>query len=171
MSGKERLEQSALIAEVLGGIAVVVSVIYLAIQISDNNRLLQSQAHYNALDVIQRPYELALENDEINEALADCAADPRNVEAAIWRRCRDYWFLMFNGWEYAYYQNLDGSIPTPLWDGINDGISFTSKRNPVIARYWEQESISFGEPFKSYVEDIVSRNEHYTKPSRDPSGG
>lgn len=41
---RSRLENAALIAEVLGGIAVVVSVIYLAMQISDNNRLLCSGA-------------------------------------------------------------------------------------------------------------------------------
>ena len=46
------LERTALIAEIFGGCAVVVSVIYLALQISDNNRLLRSQSHYNALEVL-----------------------------------------------------------------------------------------------------------------------
>ena len=53
-----KLERWALIAEIAGGIAIVLSVVYLAVQISDNNRLLRSQAHYNALSLGQRPFEL-----------------------------------------------------------------------------------------------------------------
>jgi hypothetical protein len=47
---RSRLETAALISEVLGGVAVLISVIYLALQIADNNRLLRSQSHYNALE-------------------------------------------------------------------------------------------------------------------------
>ena len=49
------LSEGAKIAEILGGVAVVMSVIYLAVQISDNNRLLRSQAHFNALELTQAP--------------------------------------------------------------------------------------------------------------------
>ena len=48
-----KLERWALFAEIAGAIAVVLSVVYLALQVSDNNRLLRSQAHYNALELAQ----------------------------------------------------------------------------------------------------------------------
>jgi len=68
----ERLHHAALIAEILGGLAVVVSVIYLALQIADNNRLLRSQSHYNALEVMQRPFEVMLESDTLADLLHEC---------------------------------------------------------------------------------------------------
>ncbi len=37
------------IAEIAGAIAVVVSVLYLGLQIRDNTKVLRSRAHYNAL--------------------------------------------------------------------------------------------------------------------------
>jgi hypothetical protein len=39
-------------------IAVVVSVLYLGLQIRDNTKVLRSQAHYNALSLAQRPMEM-----------------------------------------------------------------------------------------------------------------
>jgi hypothetical protein len=50
-----KLEKWALIAEIGGALAVVLSVIYLAVEVSDNTRILRSQAHYNALELTQRP--------------------------------------------------------------------------------------------------------------------
>ena len=46
---KTTLEYWALIAEIAGAIAIVVSVIYLGVQIRADTKVLRSQAHYNAL--------------------------------------------------------------------------------------------------------------------------
>jgi hypothetical protein len=54
------LEYWALIAEIAGAIAIVVSVIYLGVQIRANTKVLRSQAHYNALSLAQRPFEMAI---------------------------------------------------------------------------------------------------------------
>jgi len=48
---KTTLEYWALIAEIAGGIAIVVSVIYLGRQIRANTKVLRSQAHDNALSL------------------------------------------------------------------------------------------------------------------------
>jgi hypothetical protein len=54
------LEYWALIAEIARAIAIVVSVIYLGVQIRANTKVLRSQAHYNALSLAQRPFEMAI---------------------------------------------------------------------------------------------------------------
>ena len=60
-----KLERWALFAEIAGAFAVVLSVAYLALQVSDNNRLLRSQAHFNALSLGQRPLEMMVENENL----------------------------------------------------------------------------------------------------------
>ena len=52
---KPRLETWALVAEIAGAVAVVISVMYLGKQINDNTKLLRSQAHFNALSLALRP--------------------------------------------------------------------------------------------------------------------
>jgi len=63
------LERWALLAEIVGAVAVVLSVVYLALQVSDNNRLLRSQAHYNGLELSQRPLEMMIDNENLAEVL------------------------------------------------------------------------------------------------------
>src|SRR4029077_12734749 len=81
------LEGWALVAEIGGAIAVIMSVIYLGRQINDNTKLLRSQAHYNALSLAQRPLEMMVENERLAGAVIPCDANPNGVAAATWERC------------------------------------------------------------------------------------
>ncbi|MDH5240716.1 MAG: hypothetical protein OEW73_08040 [Gammaproteobacteria bacterium] len=146
-----RLERWALFAEIAGAVAVVLSVAYLALQVSDNNKLLRSQAHYNALELGQRPLEIMLENESLAGVLVSCEQAPEAVDRVGWERCSNYYFLEFNSWEYFYYQHDDGSIPPQLWSGADAYYKQKVATNPGYARYWSEWQIAFDEPFRSYV--------------------
>ncbi len=148
------LSEGAKIAEILGVVAVVMSVIYLAIQISDNNRLLRSQAHFNALDLTQDPLKMTVENDGLASMIYQCDQAPNDVSPEIWRRCLNYYFIQYNGWEYVYYQNIDGSIPSQLWVGADAMYREQIKLNQAYARFWAEYQVGFDEPFKSYVSEL-----------------
>ena len=84
---KAKLEGWALVAQIGGALAVIVSVIYLGKQINDNTKLLRSQAHYNALSLAQKPLEMMVENDSLAGAVTECdairtASPPRLGSAA-----------------------------------------------------------------------------------------
>ena len=158
-----KLERAALIAEIFGGFAVVVSVIYLSLQITDNNRLLRSQSHYNALEVLQRPFEVMLENADLAEILQSCNEDPSSVSEVVWSRCTNYIFMQANGWEYTYYQNLDDAVPPSLWVGVDGYFSNEARTRAGWVRFWKETEGGFGEPFKSYLKDHISENPAYGK--------
>ena len=158
---RDKLENAALIAEVLGGVAVLVSVIYLALQIADNNRILKSQSHYNALALMQRPVELMLESESLSNVMYDCDRAPYEVEESVWPRCSHYYFTAANGWEYIYYQNLDEAVPRELWVGSNDYWANQAATVPGWVRFWEEVSLGFGEPFRSHLQASIQQNPSY----------
>jgi hypothetical protein len=155
------LERGALIAEIIGGFAVMVSVIYLALQISDNNRLLRSQSHYNALEVLQRPFEVMLENADLARIIHECNENPKGVSDVVWSRCTNYIFMQANGWEYTYYQNLDDAVPPSLWAGVEGYFSGEARSRPSWVRFWEETEGGFGEPFRTYLENHIKENVAY----------
>ena len=148
-----RLQKWALLAEIAGGVAVVVSVVYLAIQISDNNRLLRSQAHFNALELAQRPLEMMVENETLAGIVGRCDRNPEGIELSDWERCLNYYFIQYNGWEYMYYQNIDGSIPEELWVGADAFYRDQLQLKAGYLRFWKERAIAYGEPFRSYVNE------------------
>ena len=145
------LETCARIAEIAGAIAVVVSVIYLAVQINDNTKLLRSQAHYNAINLGQRPLELMVENQDLADVVINCDSDPNRVSAANWLRCGNYYFMQFNAWEYFYYQHDDAAIPNELWIGADAYYRSMVATNAGFRQSWEEIEGTFDEPFRSYV--------------------
>jgi hypothetical protein len=160
-----RLERAALIAEIVGGLAVVISVIYLALQISDNNRLLRSQSHYNALDLVQAPILVMVGNDSLAEAIYQCAREPHGASDSVWLRCSNYYNTLFNGWEYVYYQNLAETVPPELSEGYDAWFSAEVQSNAGYARFWKERAQAFAEPFHSHVEEVFRANSAVRRPT------
>ena len=148
---KSRLESFARIAETAAAIAVVISVIYLALQITANTKLLRSQAHFNALSLGQRPMEFMIESDTLGGIVAQCDADPDRAPPVAWSRCLNYYFLEINAWEYIYYQHLDGSIPQEYWVGADAYFKSQMEKKPAYRRAWHEFQYSFDEPFRSFA--------------------
>jgi hypothetical protein len=73
------LEYWALMAEIAGAIAIVVSVIYLGVQIRANTKVLRSQAHYNALSLAQRPFEMAISDQDLADLIETSCASPEKL--------------------------------------------------------------------------------------------
>ena len=132
------------------------SVAYLALQVSDNNRLLRSQAHYNGLELLQRPLEMMIESENLAGLLADCDETPESVDRTGWYRCSAYYLLQFDGWEYLYYQNYDGSIPRQLWVGADASFKQRVATKPGYKKFWSESQHAFDEPFRSYAAAQIS---------------
>ena len=60
------------IADILAAAGVLISLLYLGIQVSDNNKFLRSQAHYNALELNINPIVAVISDDELAELLVIC---------------------------------------------------------------------------------------------------
>ena len=152
---RESLELAALSAEIIGALAVVVTIAFLAIQISDNNRLLESQAYFNFLEVAHHPIAMPVQDPEFNTLLQKCTLTPSETTPDEWERCSSFYFIMYNSWEYTYYQDGNDALPKGLHVGADAYFrSFLSQ--PGYRRFWPEYRDSYGEPFRSYVEEIFN---------------
>jgi hypothetical protein len=165
---RSRLERVALVAEIAGGVAVVISVVYLAFQIADNNKLLRSQAHYNALELAQRPFELMVATEDLAKIVFECDRHPHDVPESNWQRCKNYYFMQLNSWEYFYYQHLDKAIPPELWGGADGYFTDQVGTKAGYVRFWKETAIGFDEPFRSYARERIESNPSFRVDSAEP---
>jgi hypothetical protein len=153
---KERIEIAALVAEIVGAIAVVISVVYLAFQIADSNKELKSQTHFNALTLGQRPIEIELENADLASIVRRGYDAPDELTTDEWYRFSQYQLVALNAWEYYYYENAKKTLPVELWTGANAYYEMLIKTKPGLQRFWSENEHIYAEPFRSYVEDIIA---------------
>lgn len=145
------------IADILAAAGVLISLLYLGIQVSDNNKFLRSQAHYNALELNINPIVAVISDDELAELLVICDRGIVDLTEGQIRQCEYYYFLQLNAWEYIYYQNIDKALPEAFWEG-SDAYYKNELENKLGLRItWEKYESAFAEPFKSHVFEFFNR--------------
>jgi hypothetical protein len=140
-------------AQIVSAFAIVWSLWFLAKQIEENTKALRSQAHFNGVSLGQRPIEMMIENESLAHVVNVCNATPSavTVSADEWDRCLHYNLMVFNAFEYWFYQHEDGSIPEYLWTGADTYWKSLIERKPGLGRFWDESKEYFGDPFRSYI--------------------
>jgi hypothetical protein len=155
-TNKVSLQGLAHIGEFIGGIAIIISLIYLAMQVSDSNRLLRSQAHFNAMTLSQSPIAMMIQNPELSDIIGRCQKAQSNLSEVALFRCHHYMMMELNGWEYLYYQNIDQSIPPELWLGADAYYRQEIQIKPGYRVFWKNYSTAYAEPFKTYANNLFT---------------
>jgi hypothetical protein len=127
-------------------------------QIRDNTKLLRSQAHYNALMLFSRPWEIVIENEGLANIVSVGLATPEALSAGDWLRCSSHILLSVDAWEYFYYQHRDDSIPKELWVGGDAYYRSLVQTKPGLSRFWSEFEAVYDEPFRSYVAGEFAKN-------------
>jgi len=123
------------------------------VQMGENTKVLRSQAHYNALMLLQRPWEIVIENEGLANIVSIGLATPEALGPADWLRCSNHMLLQVDAWEYLYYQHRDDSIPKELWVGSEVYYRNLVRTKPGLKRFWSEFGDVYDEPFHSYVAD------------------
>jgi hypothetical protein len=152
---KPKLERVAMIAEVIAAIAVVISVIYLAQQISANNKLMQSQTYHNFLTIGHPLQQMVASNPEFATLIIECDTEPYSVSSIKWRRCETYYQMSFDIWEYLYYQNEDGIVEPAFWGGTEQYYANITAARGGYQRFWREWSDIYKDPFGAHASTII----------------
>lgn len=153
---RDTMEYWAFVAQVASAVAVVVSLVYVAVQVRENTKLLRSQAHYNALAIGQEVLATIVSDQAMADLMSACYAQPDGLTAGEWYRCSQVIFILFNTYEYHYYQHRDQAIPKELWVGADHyfkGLVATA----AFKRFWKEYRLAFDDPFRSHVEAEIAR--------------
>jgi hypothetical protein len=152
---KEKLEIWAHIAEIVAAIGVIVSVLYLAAEISEGTATLKAQTHFNVLTASNEPLSQILSDESLAKIVVAGQRDPDALSDTDWYRFSIYNFLAFNVWEYTYYLDQSGSTPHELWIGLDAYMRDNLLSWPGIRRFWEESESAYAEPFHGYVEAVL----------------
>ena len=130
------------IAEILGALAVFLSLVYLAIQTRNNTRALRSAAFHQVRESFSEVSLVMVQNPEIanlvNRAIKN---DPDLSDDEILRFNYFLTTLIRRG-ESAYFQSSDGALQFESWLGIKVSL-LPSLSSGYGIKWWENSSQRF----------------------------
>ena len=144
------------IGEIVGAVAVVVTLIYLTVQIRAGTRASRAAAVTDATAAVQAWYQELGTNPESANLFLEGMSDPQSLSHA-----RQFQFLMllhciFLGFQRTYLLSHTGTLDVGLRDSIGTAVQAVNQL-PGIHFYWRHRRLFFQPEFVTWVEDLLQR--------------
>jgi hypothetical protein len=154
--GKPRWD-SRRIAELLGGFAVVISLIFVGIDIRVNTISTKADAAHNASMALHDWYLEMGTNAEAGSIFRRAMADPESLD-----KDEAFQFVMILHAGLLAYQDIyfladQGALETGIFEVLAPALSL-GRSNPGFIWYWQQRREYFSEGFRQYVDELEATN-------------
>jgi hypothetical protein len=151
---KRTLKEYALAAEIVGAIAVVVSLVYVGTSVNQNTRAIMV-ANHQALVAMDQDKNSWLRDPKFAEIYETAREDPDLLSSVQARQYSTFLADTFNAWEFAFITHNNGMMDENIWDGWDGFYRETlSQKGPQW--FWNKSRDSFSPAFKAYVDSILA---------------
>ena len=151
------LESLASLGEIVGAIAVVVSLLYLAVQVRQNTR---AQRLENASRILDRTASMqgALSRDPAMSVLFSKGVSDTS-KLTPQERIQFTWAMyeFFGALEFMFIAAKENSIPEEIWQRWSAAAAWWLTF-PGVQAWWEVRPIPFAEGFSTYIESLLDDN-------------
>ena len=159
----DNLQKWALIAEIVGGAAIVVSLGVVAFQLSQstdqealNTSALEIASYQDLIANITHLNETVLSNPAVSAAIARAIEEPDMLSETERRMAFIYAMSLFRHGDMAYFQYERGAIDEAR---LNSALMILTTRlnAPFFKASWDSEKGLFVAPYVQYVDEMMER--------------
>ena len=108
----EKLQRYSLVAEILGGLAVILSIIYLAVEIQSNTHAIQTQSNQGLLELLN---ELAYMRFENADLMLKGDGNYEELDESERYQYSELFYAGINIYEQAFNSYSSGTLSKELW--------------------------------------------------------
>ena len=159
------LQSLANLSEVIGSIVVVLSLIYLAVQVRQNTEAQQTENYSRALDRLAAMQSMLSQDGEISLILSKGTLDTSKLTPR--ERLRFTWFFYecFGAYEFMFHASRTDAIPEEVWTRWSLGVAWWLTF-PGVQAWWHTTPIPFTESFTAFVDSLLKDNPTGAEPTR-----
>ncbi len=139
------------IGELVGGVTVIGTLIYLASQVRQGNRLARSQVQHDSARMSSDL--LATSNREGLDILERLANDPSEVGESDLRLARAGFVAVLNYYETFFYAHQRGDVEPDIWESRK--FRMAAFIGPVRDLLWEPAKPGFGKRFREFIDHEI----------------
>ena len=152
-----QLESLANLGEIIGAIAVVVSLIYLAVQVRQNTQAQRTENFSRALDRVAAMQANLSQDSESAVSFAKGVEDPMALTPR--ERIQFTWSMyeLFGAFEFMFLASNTDAIPKQVWQRWSSAVAWWLTF-PGVQIWWSARPIPFTTSFTAYVEALLKDN-------------
>lgn len=153
-----KLSEIASLAEVIGATAIVVSLIYVGIQVQDSTRAVRSATANDISEAMAAWYISTGNNPEASAIVLDGMTNPETLSR---EQTAQYIYLihgLFLEYQAAYYVAEQGTLDLELRESLVNTL-LGVREQPGFQLYWGQRRDLFQPSFREFVDELLRSGE------------
>ena len=147
------------IAELLGALGVIVSLVYLATQVRSNTAAIRAGT---SQDVTNRASEISQSislDPSATEIIYVGLRDPDALSAEQRRQFGGILLAIFRAYENVEYQFRGGFLDQGEWSGLSSNLRSTATQ-PGFVTWWTRHGRhGFNPEFQSFIDEVIAEHE------------
>ena len=152
---KIKLKKLALLVEVLGGIAILISLAFVGIQLKENTKATRSSTATATIDTMTNWYVAMGTNGEASASFYRFLEDPESMTKEERLQHIYNFHGLFLAFQNSYYLSLEGTLDKRIPKSLNQVI-YGVKDQPGFRLYWNSRKSIFFEEYRNYVDDLLN---------------
>jgi len=151
------MQSLANLGEVVGAVVVVLSLIYLAVQVRQNTQAQRTENYSRALDRLAAIQSMLGQDGEISLIVSNGALDTSKLTPQ--ERMRFTWFMyeVFGAFEFMFHASRTDAIPEEVWTRWSSAVAWWLTF-PGVQAWWQARPIPFTESFTAFMESLLKDN-------------
>ena len=152
---KLKLERISIFVEIIGGIAILISLVFVGIQLQENTKATRSATATATIETMTNWYVSMGTNKETSESFYRFLADPESMTKQERLQHIYNFHGLFLAFQNSYYLSLEGTLDDRIPTSLNQVI-FGVKDQPGFKLYWRSRKSIFFEEYRNYVDDLLN---------------
>ena len=149
------------IGELVSAIAVVISLVYVGIQVKQNTKAVRNSTLQNIAETQLNVHALLAANGDLAEIVFNAATGAGSDQGVDKFRFTSWMHMAMRSFENAYYQHKEGALNERNWQAL------CRQYGPILhagfnKTYWNERGFMFGDDFMEFI-----NKELLTKPMHD----
>lgn len=152
---KLKLSEWASVAEVVGAVAIVISLIYVGIQVSDSTRAVRSATANETSAAISSWYANVGSDQQATQVFLHGITAPESLTS---EEMAQYIYLLHGlmlEYQTAYYLAQEQTLDEQLQESLTNTLAGV-REQPGFKLYWGQRRDLFQPDFRAYVDDLLA---------------
>lgn len=146
------------IAELIGAIGVVVTLVYLAVQIRSNTRATRIASFHSTTDSLNQVNLLIASNREISAMFAESFEETHDWDKEATTQWNFILLAIYRIFESAYFQRNEGLVEEQSWTRYDHSLRRSLQSKATVV-WWNSQQFGFTDEFCDYVNAALNANE------------
>ena len=150
------LEQAYYIAEIIGVLSIVMSLVYVARQIRQNTIAIRSDTAQSVHDAWGDVYGRISESSELSHIMMKGNPGIDELSESEQAQYMSFWMHTMLTWQNAYYQFKTGTLEDRLWHTMEKTMLNALLSCPGMREFWKARELLFDDDYREYVDRELS---------------